>query len=156
MRNTTPAGRAGKRQQTSTPQSKTRIVETPARQQDGTDFGLLLEQTVNVTQVQPLETRVEVIERALAAAGTFTVRTATLRLRRGGRSGTVVLEDVFEPEDIGQPVIISQAVDRDFGEGGIVAFVAKVIDERRMRVGWFAGFPAPATVTINFAIGRGA
>lgn len=121
--------------------------------QDGRPLARVL--TAGVSQaVAAVATEVEEQQAELERAE---IRTARLELQPGRRGGTVLLEPAegFSVAQIGAPVIVTQApgsaiADAEFG---LVLFVGEVLNARQMRIGWFAGSPAPRVVDVNYIIG---
>lgn len=130
-----------------------RVIE-PVRLQDATSLSDKIATTVVATVVQPVETRVELLEAALAALERGKVHSAVLELPVNRRSGVAWLEppEGFVEEAIGQPVLISQRASSE-DELCIAAFTAEVVDERRMRVAFFSATPVPKRLSIVYVIG---
>jgi len=150
-----PSGRAKRARATrGTPAGRSRKIDVPARQQDGLDLSAVIAQSIAEQQVEPLETRIAALEAAVASFSALAVYQADLTLRAGGRSGAVMLERAFTEDEIGQPVLMVQAatVRGDEAEAGVVEFVARVLDGRRMRVFWSCPFPAPRHVHVVYQV----
>lgn len=130
-------------------------TQTPARSQDGTG----LSQAV-LTDIAPaIEAAVE--EAAEAAAQEvqkkepLELRTRTIELRR--QSGTIVLEDTFEPDQVGAPVLVTLArsgVRTNEADLGVAIFTAEILNARQMRLTWYAISDLSPVVTIHYLIGR--
>jgi hypothetical protein len=110
---------------------------------------------IDATLVGPLETRVTILEALVATLAGAQVHTADvdLPLQTGG---SFVITDLFEPEQIGAPVIIVQGADPthlDEAEFCIVQFVAQVTSASTMRVVWNASKIPPRRVRIHYIIG---
>lgn len=152
-----PAGRAKQpRKTTGQPAGRSRKIDVPARQQDGRDLIVVLLEALAETEFADLEDRLSAIEDALASLTALAVHEATVLLRAGGRSGVTWIDGTFEDEDIGVPVLMLQVASArgDEAEGGIVQFVARVVDRRRMRVMWASPYPAPRQAHVTYQILR--
>jgi hypothetical protein len=153
-----PSGRAKEpRRTTGAPAGRSRKVDIPIRKQDGTDLSTSIVLGIATTQVQPLEARVGALEDAVDALTSLAIHTADLELRAGGRSGVVWSAGRFDDADIGAPVVMTQMATAggDEAEAGIVQFVARIVDRRRMRVMWSCAFPVPRKVAVTYQILRG-
>jgi hypothetical protein len=134
---------------------RTRI---PLGIQDGTDLVTEILGDVEVTLIEPIEVRIEIIEglierilAALAAAGLGSMKTADVELGPY-LAGHVDVEGSFTDAQIGAPVLVGQGDPIDDMET-IPLFAGQVIDARTLRLVWQANSPPPRKVRINYIIG---
>lgn len=127
----------------------------PVILQDRTGLAQDITTTIIGEFVTPLEVRIEQLEAAVAGLSSGVLHTATVALRRR-RSGTLMLEGTFAEEEIGAPVLVTQAAPAriDEAEFGLVLFVGQVVSRRKLRLAWFSLASAPAQAKIVYIIGR--
>lgn len=87
-----------------------------------------------------------------AQLSTILVRSAEVELNLNKKNGRITVKDIFDENQIGQPVIITEALNKN-SEAGIVQFVGEIINQKTMKVVWTAPFGAPRKTRINYIIG---
>jgi len=97
----------------------------------------------------------EALDEALRSLVSGVVRSVEVELRPGYRGGHVDVVGVFSNDQVGAPVIVTQAPPSspDGAEFAIVLFVGQVIDARTLRLHWHCTAGAPRRVTVNYIIG---
>lgn len=87
-----------------------------------------------------------------AQLSTILVRSAEVELNLNKKNGRITVKDIFDENQIGQPVIITEALNKN-SEAGIVQFVGEIINQKTMKVVWNAPFGAPRKTRINYIVG---
>jgi hypothetical protein len=130
----------------------TQDVRWPTRTQDRRGVDVQVEAIVApvAADVADQGEQLEDLERAIAEG--VVVASADVELARGRRSGVAYLEGRFADNQVGAPVIVTQADAGDELEA-FVQFRAAIVDRRRMRLAWLASSPAPRRVRVNYVIG---
>jgi hypothetical protein len=84
------------------------------------------------------------------------LETAEIELPAGRRSGSLMVEGTFTAEEVGAPVLVTQAPPDRFDEAefGLVLFVAQVVTTKAMRIAWSASSSVPRRVKLLYIIGR--
>jgi hypothetical protein len=125
----------------------------PVRLQDGSGLEDRILQDIDVTLVQPIVERIELLEAELDALSARSgPQLATIELPFGRRDGSVILEPAegFADDAIGAPVIMSQASSRD----GVRLLVSgEVLNRRQMRVHFSCAGGAPRTAQVSYILG---
>lgn len=82
----------------------------------------------------------------------LTMKQVEIEIIPNRRNGRVIIRDTFTEFQIGAPVIIAQAPDKE-SDMVFVQFVGEIINTHQMRVFWMAPFGAPRKMKINYLIG---
>jgi hypothetical protein len=134
--------------------SRARRTHYPIRLQDGTALDRATSDALRAEMTAIAAAAAT--EAALAArrATALELRTATIDLPAGRRSGSVDVDGAFTSDQVGTRVIVTQGPpDRiEDAEAGIVLFVGQVVSRTVMRVTWFAVSPAPRRVRILYLV----
>jgi hypothetical protein len=130
-------------------------LRRPVRVQDSGGLTESILADIDATLVGPLDTRVTILEALVATLAGAQVHTADVDLPPL-TGGSFTITDVFEPGQIGAPVIIVQGADPlhlDEAEFCIVRFVAQVVSASSLRVVWNASTMPTRRVRIHYMIG---
>lgn len=126
-------------------------IKVDAAIQDGTDLVDHIIEQITATIIDPLETRIETLERVVAGFTAGQVQSIDVELARL-LAGSVDVEGVFLEAQVGAPVLIAQSRPLDDLEG-LVLFAGEVIDVRTLRIVWQAASLPPRKVRLSYIIG---
>lgn len=131
-------------------------LRLPLKQQDGRPFAATV-----VAIIEPIVTPItnvltSILNQLVRVGDGLEVHTAEVGLEAGQHGGRVVLEVDVDPAYIGGPVLVTMQAGEPFDEAefGVVSFVGRVVDERRLELAWSSLTPAPASARIAFILGR--